>query len=85
MVQLDSEQMDKDLRQLSSIPKQEVLPAEKSKFGELPPKTTATLSYLTEMLNAGSNVFSVPTGVVASLLGHAYETKQHRTNLKRIE
>ena len=46
------------------------------------PKTRAKHAYLTEKLDAGHNVFSVPAVVIAALLGYAYETRQNRADFK---
>lgn len=37
---------------------------------------------MTEKLDAGPKVFSVPAGVIAALLGYAYKTKQNRADFK---
>ena len=79
-MELDFEQMDKDLRHLSPIQKQEVLAAET--FGNFPPKTTAKYAYLTKMMDQGPKVKSVPAGVVAALLDYSYKTKEQRRNFK---
>ena len=79
-MELDFEQLDSDLRHLSPIQRQEVLAAES--FGNFPPKTRAKHAYLTEKLDAGQNVFSVPAGVIAALLEQAYDTKQNRADFK---
>ena len=79
-MELDFEQLDSDLRHLSPIQRQEVLAAES--FGNFPPKTRAKHAYLTEKLDAGPKVFSVPAGVIAALLEQAYDTKQNRADFK---
>ena len=79
-MEIDFEQLDKDLRHLTPIQRQEVLAAET--FGNFPPKTRAKHAYLTEKLDAGHNVFSVPAGVIAALSGYAYETRQNRADFK---
>lgn len=82
VIELDFEQMDRDLQHLSHVQKQEVLAAEA--FGDFPPETTAKYAYLTEKMDEGRNVKSVPAGVIASLLGYAYSTRRNRADFKNI-